>query len=212
MKAYRTFLLLLAFGGVTFLSSAGQTPASVKTPASGNASGQPVPQKITVHLDPAKTEIHWTVSTALHTVHGTFSLKGGLITIDPSTGEAQGEVIVETASGQSGNKSRDAKMQKEILESEKYPEAIFHPEKVTGSLRTGSQQKISIGGLFTIHGGDHPLTLEMDIDMKGSDATATTHFAVPYVQWGMKDPSSFFTHVSKEVKVDVAARGTVDGV
>ncbi len=32
-------------------------------------------QKMTVHLDPAQTEIQWTLTDTLHTVHGTFKLK-----------------------------------------------------------------------------------------------------------------------------------------
>lgn len=203
MKAYREFFLLLAAVNVVSLPAFAQTasPAAAQAPA----------QKITVHLDPAKTEIHWTLNGTLHNTHGTFALKGGLITVDPATGEAQGEIIVDAESGTSGNHTRDAKMQKEVLESAKYPEVIFHPEKVTGSLRPGDAQQISIGGLFTIHGNDHPLTLPMKVEIRGKDATATTHLVIPYVQWGMKDPGSFFTRVSKQVDVNIVARGSVDG-
>ncbi|GGH15842.1 YceI family protein [Silvibacterium dinghuense] len=196
MKAFRIFFLFLTFAGAGL----------------SMASAQAAPQKITVHLDPAKTNIRWTLKSTFHNVHGTFALKGGLITIDPATGEAQGEVIVETETGQSGNKGRDAKMQKEVLESVKYPEAIFHPEKVTGELKSGSLQKVTISGLFTMHGSDHPLTLEMNVDLRDNDARATTHFVIPYVQWGMTYPGSVLMHVSRQVDVDIAAQGSVDGL
>jgi polyisoprenoid-binding protein YceI len=176
------------------------------------ARAQDAPQKVTVHLDPAATQIRWKLSTALHTVHGTFALKGGLITFDPQTGVAQGEVLVDVASGKSGSDGRDKRMHSEVLESTKYPDAIFHPETVQGEIRTGAQQNVTVKGTFTIHGSDHPLELTMSVQMNSKDAVATMHFVVPYVAWGMKDPSSFMTHVGKQVDVDVVAKGTVEGL
>jgi polyisoprenoid-binding protein YceI len=176
------------------------------------ASAQTAPQKITVHLDPSTSQIHWTLADPLHTARGTFALKGGLVTIDPQTGTAQGEVLVDVTTGQSDSHARDKKMQKEVLESQKYPQAIFHPEKVSGSLRSGTLQNVTVHGTFTIHGGDHPLDLAMQVQITGKDAVATTHFIVPYVDWGMKDPSNFMLHVQKQVDVDVVAKGTVEGL
>ena len=168
--------------------------------------------KVTVHLDPQKTEIHWTLGTTLHTVHGTFRLKGGLMTFNPATGAAEGEFLVDVTTGESGNNSRDGKMQSEVLESSKYPQAFFHPVKVTGELKPGSSQNVTVDGTFNIHGADHPLTLQMTVQLTGTDATATTHFTIPYLAWGMKDESTFLLKVDKEVTVDVTARGTVDGL
>jgi polyisoprenoid-binding protein YceI len=173
---------------------------------------QAAPQAITMRLDPSRTEIHWTLNGSMHTVHGTFRLKGGLIVFDPSTGAAQGEILVDAASGDSGNHSRDSRMHNEILESGKYPQAIFHPVKVTGALKSGSTQNITVEGTFTLHGADHPLSLQMNVQVDGHDAVATTHFTVPYVAWGMKDPSNFILRVDKTVDVDVTAKGGIDGI
>jgi polyisoprenoid-binding protein YceI len=164
---------------------------------------QAAPQSITMHLNPARTEIHWTLNGNTHTVHGTFRLKGGMITFDPSTGAAQGEI---------GNQSRDSRMKKEILESDKYPQAIFHPVKVTGVVKAGSTQNVTVEGTFTIHGVDHPLNLNVKVQVDGHDAVATTHFSVPYVDWGMKDPSTFIFRVDKTVDVDVIGKGGIEGV
>ncbi len=168
--------------------------------------------KVTVRFDPASSEIHWTLSGSAHTTHGTFRLKGGQLTFDPATGAATGELLVDLATGESGNESRDAKMQSEVLESNKYPQAFFHPEKMTGVLKPGSPQTMTAEGAFNIHGADHPLKLGIQVKLEGNQATATTHFSVPYVAWGMKDPSNFLLRVGKEVDVDVAAHGTVEGL
>lgn len=175
------------------------------------AAGAQTP-KTTVHFDPAATEIHWTLSGNTHTTHGTFKLKGGLVSFDPATGVAEGEVLADLASGESGDKDRDAKMHQEVLESDKYPQAFFHPTKITGSLKSGTTQTVSAEGTFNIHGADHPLKLQIQVKLDGNQATATTHFSVPYVAWGMKDPSVFVLRVGKEVDVDIVAHGTIDGV
>jgi polyisoprenoid-binding protein YceI len=173
---------------------------------------QSVPQAVIMHVDPARTEIHWTLNGNMHTVHGTFRLKGGLITFDPATGLAQGEIAVDVQTGESGDHSRDSRMHKEILESDKYPQAIFHPEKVTGVVKSGSTQNVTVEGTFTLHGADHPLRLDTKVQVDGHNAIVTTHFTVPYVEWGMKDPSNFIFRVDKTVQVDVTAKGNIEGV
>lgn len=176
-------------------------------------SAQSQPQQITLHFDPSHTQIHWTVDDVLHTVHGTFQLKGGLVTFDPATGAAEGELLVDLDSGDSGSTARDNRMKKDVLETQTYPEAIFHPEKVSGTLRPGSTQQVTVNGTFTVHGQDHPLRLVVSARMTGSTSVhLTTHFVVPYVQWGMKDPSTFVLRVGKQVPVDVTADTTVEGL
>jgi len=173
---------------------------------------QAAPQAVTMHIDPARTEIHWTLGGNMHDVHGTFKLKGGLITFNPATGAAEGEILVDLATGESGNQSRDSHMQKDVLESNKYPQAIFHPVKVNGAVKPGSTQNVTVEGTITIHGADHPLKLEMQIQVDGQNATATTHFSIPYADWGMKDPSSFIFRVDKTVALEVAAKGAIEGI
>ena len=168
-------------------------------------------KKITLHLDPTKTEIRFTLSDVLHTVHGTFAMKSGTIAYDPATGHAEGEVVVELDSGNSGSPTRDRLMKENILQTATFREAIFRPETVSAAPKPGADQQITVDGIFTIHGKDHPLRLVMTVRMTSPDhLTATTEFGVPYVAWGMKDPSTFVLRVEKQVIVDVAAEGTVD--
>lgn len=169
-----------------------------------------IAQKMTVHLDPAQTEIRWTLTDTLHTVHGTFRLKGGLMTFDPKTGMAEGELLVDAASGESGSSGRDGNMKKHVLETDRYPQISFHPAKAVGEPRPGSTQDVTIDGTFNIHGADHPLRLGVKVQMDSDKIVATTHFIVPYVDWGMKDPSNFMFKVGKQVDVDVVAHGTIE--
>jgi 3-oxoacyl-(acyl-carrier-protein) synthase len=39
-------------------------------------------------FEPSQTQIHWTLDTVFHTVHGTFQLRGGTLRFDPATGRA----------------------------------------------------------------------------------------------------------------------------
>lgn len=185
--------------------------ALVLSLCAGVALAQQPQKQITVHFNSAQTQIHWTLSDVLHTVHGTFNLKGGVLTFDPATGAAEGELLVDLDSGNSGDKTRDRLMKKNVLQTETYPQAIYHPEKIAGVLRPGMTQQMTVDGTFTIHGKDHPLRMIVQAQMSGDgQVTATTHFAVPYVAWGMKDPSTFILRVGKQVDVDVTAHGSVD--
>lgn len=174
-----------------------------------SASAQTSPTKMTLHFDPATTKIDWTLKDVLHTVRGTFQLKSGVLVFDEDAGTADGEIIVETASAESGNSARDERMKKDVLESTKYPEAIFHPEKVTGVVHDGQTQTVTVEGTFTIHGADHPLFLQVRTSLSDGKLNATTNFVVPYVAWGMKDPSTLILRVGKDVQVNVDARATV---
>jgi polyisoprenoid-binding protein YceI len=182
---------------------------AVITLLGGSAGAQSSPAKMTLHFDPAATKINWTLKNVLRTVRGTFQLKSGVIIFDEDTGTADGELIVETSSAESGNQARDERMKKDVLESTKYPEAIFHPEKVTGVVHAGQTQTITVEGTFTIHGADHPLFLQVVTSLNDGKLMAKTSFVVPYVAWGMKDPSTLMLRVGKDVQVSADARATV---
>ncbi|HLG99091.1 MAG TPA: YceI family protein [Bryobacteraceae bacterium] len=159
-----------------------------------------------LELDPAKTEINFTLHDPLHTVHGNFKLKRGTVHFDPETGKAGGEIVIDVASGQSGNGSRDKRMQKEVLESQKYPEALFVIDSVKGRLESEGESTLDMHGLFKIHGADHAMTLTFLVDaVGGGHYNATSHFDIPYVAWGMKDPSNFLLKVDKKVEIEVKA-------
>jgi polyisoprenoid-binding protein YceI len=166
-------------------------------------------EQIGVDFDPAKTEIHWSLAGNVHTTHGTFRLKQGHIALDPATGAISGDLVADATSGESGNSTRDKRMNKEVLESDKFREFRFTPQKVEGSVSLGGHSSIRVSGTFLVHGTTHNLTIPMDILFSGDAVTGTGKFSIPFVDWGIKDPSSFLFKVDKSVEVEITAIGHV---
>lgn len=169
-------------------------------------------QQLQLELDPAKTRVAWTLGDVLHTVEGTFALKSGAIRFDVQTGEASGQIIVDAASGNSGNGMRDSKMKKAVLESAKYPEIAFTARHVSGYAAGKESSTVQVAGDFAIHGGTHPLTLTLPITVNGGHMEGHTQFDVPYEQWGMKNPSTLFLKVSNTVQISITAVGAIQPV
>jgi len=165
--------------------------------------------EIVYELNPAQTEINFTLPDVLHTVHGTFQLKSGTVRFDPATGAASGAVIVDVTSGASGSAARDRKMHKEILESGRYPEAVFTPERVEGRFSPEGAAELQVHGLFKIHGGEHEIIFQTRVETKGDQLVVNMHGVLPYVQWGMKNPSTFILRVSDKVQLDIHATGHI---
>jgi polyisoprenoid-binding protein YceI len=166
----------------------------------------PAQQKIFT-LDPAQTKINFTVDSTLHTVHGDFRLKRGSIQFDNATGHAGGEIVVDSASGESGSDGRDKKMHKDILESPKYSDIVFTPQHIKGTVAAEGKSQIEVEGMLTMHGKSKPATLPLEIQLQGGAGTADGSFTVKYQEWGMKSPSTFILRVSDKVQIHVHATG-----
>ncbi len=164
-------------------------------------------QEAVFEIDPAKTVVEFTLGDVIHTVHGTFKAKAGKVMFDAASGEARGEFVIDATTGVSGNGIRDRKMHKEILESDKFPEASFTPTHVTGAIQAQGDSTVQVQGVFRLHGADHQITLSVPLQGDGTNLTAKLHFAVPYVDWGLKDPSNIVLRVGKQVEIDITAPG-----
>ena len=164
-------------------------------------------QQMQVVLDRSKTRIDWTLGDVLHTVQGTFQLKSGMILFDAKTGDASGQIVVDASSGNSGNGIRDGKMKKEVLETERYPDIVFAAKHVSGFVPGQQSLTMQVAGNFTVHGGTHDLTLTVPVVVKSDAIEAHIKFDVPYVDWGMRNPSTLFLKVDKLVQISIAAVG-----
>ena len=172
---------------------------------SAAASAQPS----TLQLDPARTTVNITLGDVLHTVHGTFRLKRGTLQLDPGAGKLTGEIVVDAKSGDTGSKMRDGKMHREVLESEQYPEIKFRPDRVAGTVTPRGKSVVKVHGIFTIHGVDREIEVPVAAELAEDHWAATLHFTIPYVKWGMKNPSALFLRVDDSVQIDIVAAGTL---
>ena len=166
-------------------------------------------QNVVLQLDPAHTAVKISLGAALHTVHGTFQLKSGTLQLDPASGKISGAIVVDAKSGETANGSRDRKMHKDVLESERYPEIVFRPDRVEGSVAAQGKSSVQVHGTFSIHGAGHEISVPAEADIGADHWSAHAHFTIPYEKWGIKNPSNLFLHVSDSVEIDIAAEGTV---
>jgi polyisoprenoid-binding protein YceI len=166
-------------------------------------------QEVVFSLDPAHSTLTFTLGDVLHTVHGTFDLKAGSLRLDPATGKLSGAIVADAKSGNSGSGMRDRKMHREILESDRYPEIVFHPDRTEGNVLVPGKSSVRVHGIFSIHGSDHELTVPAELDTFSDHWTATLHFVVPYTKWGMKNPSTMFLRVSESVNIDLTTTGSL---
>ncbi len=166
------------------------------------AASIPAPETA-VQLDPAQTKVEFTLGDILHTVHGTFALERGEMRWNPVTGQASGELVVNAASGSSGNNMRDHRMSAHVLESKLFPEIVFRPDRIEGKLEPAGASQVQLHGIFLIHGASHEITVPLVVQASPEGYAATAHFSVPYVKWGMKSPSTLFLRVNDTVQITV---------
>lgn len=207
------FFAASAIVGITVLLSAAAAPpplaGQAATAPTAVSSASPVTSPVSLTLDPAQSKVHFTVPTSLHTVHGTFDVTRGAMDFDPSSGKASGEIVVNAKSGESGNNSRDNRMHKEILETAKFPEAVFRPTQVEGVVTAAAPCEIKVHGTFSVHGSDHDVIALVHAELAGQTWKGTGKFDVPFVQWGIKDPSNFLLKVNHVVSVEIEMGGSL---
>ena len=169
----------------------------------------PAASEIVLGLDPAQSKVHWSLGTTLHTVHGSFAFKNGILHVDTATGKASGQIVVHATSGDSGNDSRDKKMHKEVLESERYTEVIFRPDRVEGKILPKGSFSVQLHGLFILHGSEHELTVPVQAELAGVHWTGSAKFSIPFIEWGLKNPSTFLLKVNHSVDIELEMKGSL---
>ena len=124
---------------------------------------------------------------------------------DPATGKADGEIRIDVTSGVTGNGARDTKMHQDVLESERFPEAVFTPRNVEGNFSRAGASELQVRGELQLHGVTRELTLQAHVEIDGDRFVARLRAALPYAQWGMKNPSTLLLRVSDTVQLEVRA-------
>lgn len=78
-----------------------------------------------------------------------------------------------------------------------------------GSIASSGDSTMQVTGVFTLRGTPHDLTVPMQVHVDGARLSATGKFVVPYVKWGLKDPSVFILKVAKDVEIEISLSGTL---
>ncbi len=168
-------------------------------------------QHQTFAVNPDASEVKIKLNTTHEVVNGTFHIQSGSIEFDRSAPKMSGLVTVLAGSGKTGNESRDKKMNKDILKVDQYTTVSFAPKTYAGTIVPSGDSTIQVSGVFTLLGDPHDLTVPIQIHMDGSKATvtATAQFIVPYVQWGLKNPSFMFWKAENDVAIDLSLVGQI---
>jgi len=163
----------------------------------------------TLTLDPAETDVSFTLGATLHTVHGSAPLARGVVVFDPDGGAASGEIVVEARLAETGNDKRDRDMHEKVLMTPRFPSVVLRPTRVEGSVPASGKATIIVHGTVELAGRPHEIAVPVEVNVTGNAAAIRAEFELPYVDWGLEDPSKFLLAVDKYVTVTVAGSGTL---
>lgn len=163
-------------------------------------------------LDPGKSAIEFGFAATLHKVDGHLAARQGTIEVDPATGEARGWILLDAGSAFTDNRRRDRKMHEKILESPRFPDIVYSIDRVSGGIRTVGRSELQLHGTLEFHGVKRPFSVIAVALSDGKRLTATGSVEVPYLEWGLKDPSFFLLRVAKKVTVRLNVSGTLTTV
>ncbi len=165
--------------------------------------------ELQIELDSELTSIAFRLQATLHSVHGSAASVSGSLRLDSASGLMAGEVRVDATTAETGNKKRDKKMHAKVLLTADHPRIVLRARRLEGDLAQPGTSDVTLHGEMQILGQSHEFAIPLRIEIDGGRFTAKTEFEVPYVEWGLEDPSTFFLRVAKEVVVIVSAEGTI---
>ena len=179
------------------------------TTSSAFAAGTGEPRVGHLAFDPHHTVVAFHLAGNLHDVYGTFALENGALAVDPESGVATGTIVVSATSGESGNTSRDARMTSSVLDADHFPDVRFRAERVEGHPDADGAFRATLYGVLTLRGDEHDVAITAAGILAGDVLRAHARFALPYVAWGLPDPSILILTVAKTVDLDVTTEGHV---
>lgn len=165
--------------------------------------------QVSLVLDPNETMVTFVLDATGHEVDGRLVVTSGEILFDPETGQASGTVEIDARKTDTGNARRDRKMHAKVLLSEQYPWIRFEAEAIEGDVRLDGASEFELHGTLTLLGKTHEVVLETRATIDAGSLRAEATLVVPYVEWGLEDPSVLILRVAKVVDVRIEAVGSV---
>jgi polyisoprenoid-binding protein YceI len=163
----------------------------------------------TVTFSPEDTRIEFQLPATGHDVHGAFGFDHGELRWDPETGEASGDLVVRAGGAATGSARRDKAMHRKVLESDLFPSFVLHVQKIEGDLAEQGECDLTVEGVLTVHGADHPVRWPIAVEVDHGHFHAEGKLEIPFVDWGMHNPSMLFLKVAEIVDVNVVAEGDI---
>lgn len=165
-------------------------------------------EPVELELDTDASSATFTLGATLHTVHGEMPITEGRLRFDPEGGQASGEVVLDARGAVTGDDKRDRKMHEEVLRSGEFPRLVFRLERVEGTLPAEGSGELRLVGSLELLGEQHDVVIPATVSREGDTVEGHGEVSIPYVAWGLEDPSVFVLRVAKEVRVELDVRGT----
>jgi polyisoprenoid-binding protein YceI len=166
-------------------------------------------QHQTFVVNPDASEVKIALKTTHELVSGSFHVQSGSIEFERNSPRMSGSVVVLAGSGKTGNGSRDKKMNKDILKVEQHATVSFTPTAYTGAIASSGDSTIQVTGTFTLLDTPHEISVPMLVHIGDGKTTAKADFVLPYVQWGLKNPSFLIWKADNDVAIDINLVGTI---
>jgi len=166
-------------------------------------------EELILTLGPEKTQAAFRVRATLFDIDGVLALGVTQIRFDPATGAASGQITIDLRESKTGSRLRDWEMHTRVLETERYPLAVFRVEHMLGMLAPSGPSNLVLAGIVTMHGAEHAMVVPVRATVSGDTFSAEALFEIPYVAWGLRDPSLLFLRVAQVAVVSVKVEGAL---
>lgn len=167
-------------------------------------------EPMTFTLDPQRSEVRILLGAFLHTVAGSAPVAATSFRWDADDGSASGSAVVQAASLDTGIERRNRKMRELVLQAARHPEIRFEATGFELRQAGRDEMRFVLAGTLTLLGRAHPVELETHARRRPDDSwKARANLHVPYVEWGLEDPSMPLLAVDKHVTVEIKAVGSL---
>jgi polyisoprenoid-binding protein YceI len=155
------------------------------------------------------SRVTFVVDATLHKVHGRVELVDSELRFDPETGDIEGQLLIDATSADTGNKKRDRKMHASVLRSSEHPTIVLETRNTEGLWLPDDASSLILHASLRLLDVDHDVSIPLTVTADESGLRVEGSFVIPYVAWGLENPSRFMLRVGKEVEIQFDLRGSL---